>query len=409
MDLFEYQGKQYSPATASRLARRGRRHRRRGRRGRRRGSATRSSSRPRCRSAAAARPAASSWPTTPDEVREHAGKILGMDIKGHVVDARAGRAGRPTSPRSTTRSITLDRGREAAPGHGLGRGRRRDRGGRRGRPRRHRRGCTSTRSVGLRDYQRPRAGSSGRPRRRGRERRRRDPARSCTSCYVGGDATLVEINPLVLTRRRPGHRPRRQGHARRQRACTATPTCEELRDDVRESTRREQAAKEQGLQYVKLDGDVGIIGNGAGLVMSTLDMVNQAGGKRGQLPGHRRRRQRRGHGRPRSRSINSDPKVERCSSTSSAASPAATWWPTGSWRRSTASTLKVADGGAAGRHQRRGGPGDPRRARPSDRLVPAADHVDAARKAVELGASREAGAERWASSSTRTPGWSCRA
>lgn len=41
----------------------------------------------------------------------------------------------------------------------------------------------------------------------------------------------------------------------------------------------ESQAKEKGLQYVKLDGDVGIMGNGAGLVMSTLDVVDQAGGK----------------------------------------------------------------------------------------------------------------------------------
>jgi succinyl-CoA synthetase beta subunit len=38
-------------------------------------------------------------------------------------------------------------------------------------------------------------------------------------------------------------------------------------------------ANEKGLQYVKLDGEVGVIGNGAGLVMSTLDVVSQAGGK----------------------------------------------------------------------------------------------------------------------------------
>src|SRR4029453_16742341 len=42
---------------------------------------------------------------------------------------------------------------------------------------------------------------------------------------------------------------------------------------------QEQAAKEKGLNYIKLDGYVGIIGNGAGLVMSTLDVVAQAGGK----------------------------------------------------------------------------------------------------------------------------------
>jgi succinyl-CoA synthetase beta subunit len=41
----------------------------------------------------------------------------------------------------------------------------------------------------------------------------------------------------------------------------------------------QRRANEKGLQYVKLDGDVGIIGNGAGLVMATLDVVSQAGGK----------------------------------------------------------------------------------------------------------------------------------
>ena len=42
---------------------------------------------------------------------------------------------------------------------------------------------------------------------------------------------------------------------------------------------QEQMAKERGLTYVKLDGDIGILGNGAGLVMSTLDVVAQAGGQ----------------------------------------------------------------------------------------------------------------------------------
>jgi succinyl-CoA synthetase beta subunit len=41
---------------------------------------------------------------------------------------------------------------------------------------------------------------------------------------------------------------------------------------------QEQMARERGLTYVKLDGDIGILGNGAGLVMSTLDVVAQAGG-----------------------------------------------------------------------------------------------------------------------------------
>jgi succinyl-CoA synthetase beta subunit len=42
---------------------------------------------------------------------------------------------------------------------------------------------------------------------------------------------------------------------------------------------QERMAKERGLTYVKLDGDIGILGNGAGLVMSTLDVVAQAGGR----------------------------------------------------------------------------------------------------------------------------------
>ena len=52
---------------------------------------------------------------------------------------------------------------------------------------------------------------------------------------------------------------------------------EEL-DEAAAKDPQEQMAKEQGLTYVKLDGDVGILGNGAGLCMSTLDVVAQAGG-----------------------------------------------------------------------------------------------------------------------------------
>ena len=46
---------------------------------------------------------------------------------------------------------------------------------------------------------------------------------------------------------------------------------------------QERMAKELGVTYVKLDGDIGILGNGAGLVMSTLDVVAQAGGKDPEL------------------------------------------------------------------------------------------------------------------------------
>jgi len=52
-----------------------------------------------------------------------------------------------------------------------------------------------------------------------------------------------------------------------------------LRGQRRKSNPLEFEAKKEGLTYVKLDGDVGIVGNGAGLVMTTLDMVARVGGK----------------------------------------------------------------------------------------------------------------------------------
>ncbi|GAB2509502.1 ADP-forming succinate--CoA ligase subunit beta [Paramicrobacterium agarici] len=99
--------------------------------------------------------------------------------------------------------------------------------------------------------------------------------------YTGEDATLVEVNPLVLTEegdiialdgkvsldenagfRHPGH--------------------EELEDKAAADP-LEAKAKAQDLNYVKLDGEVGVIGNGAGLVMSTLDVVAYAGESHGNV------------------------------------------------------------------------------------------------------------------------------
>ncbi|WP_368497264.1 ADP-forming succinate--CoA ligase subunit beta [Herbiconiux sp. A18JL235] len=97
--------------------------------------------------------------------------------------------------------------------------------------------------------------------------------------YKGEDATLVEVNPLVLTEegdvialdgkvsldenagfRHPGH---------------------EALEDKDAADPLEAKAKANDLNYVKLDGEVGIIGNGAGLVMSTLDVVAYAGENHG--------------------------------------------------------------------------------------------------------------------------------
>jgi succinyl-CoA synthetase beta subunit len=95
--------------------------------------------------------------------------------------------------------------------------------------------------------------------------------------WLQEDASLAEINPLIVT-------PDREVKALDSKvslddnALYRHPENQELADKENEDP-IERRAKEQGVQYVKLDGDIGILGNGAGLVMSTLDVVAQAGGK----------------------------------------------------------------------------------------------------------------------------------
>jgi succinyl-CoA synthetase beta subunit len=96
------------------------------------------------------------------------------------------------------------------------------------------------------------------------------------AAFEGEDATLVEINPLIVT------------PDRRVVALDAKVTLDDnaafrhpdhaALDDTRDADPQELMARERGLTYVKLDGDIGIFGNGAGLVMSTLDVVAHAGG-----------------------------------------------------------------------------------------------------------------------------------
>jgi succinyl-CoA synthetase beta subunit len=95
--------------------------------------------------------------------------------------------------------------------------------------------------------------------------------------FVAEEAMLVEVNPMIVTPERDV------------KALDAKVTLDdnalfrhkanaELRDPSAEDP-QEQMAHERGLTYVKLDGDIGILGNGAGLVMSTLDVVAQYGGE----------------------------------------------------------------------------------------------------------------------------------
>jgi succinyl-CoA synthetase beta subunit len=95
-------------------------------------------------------------------------------------------------------------------------------------------------------------------------------------CFTEGDCDLAEINPLIL-------KPTGEVHA-----LDAKVTLDENAEfrhpewdafrGLTEMDDREKMAAEKGLQYIGLDGTVGIIANGAGLAMSTLDVVNQVGG-----------------------------------------------------------------------------------------------------------------------------------
>ncbi|WP_426737206.1 ADP-forming succinate--CoA ligase subunit beta [Plantibacter sp. 2H11-2] len=97
--------------------------------------------------------------------------------------------------------------------------------------------------------------------------------------YKGEDATLVEVNPLVLTEE--GRIVALDGKVSLdENAAFRHPNHAELEDTAAEDP-LELKAKENDLNYVKLDGEVGIIGNGAGLVMSTLDVVAYAGEQHG--------------------------------------------------------------------------------------------------------------------------------
>ncbi|MGE4566983.1 MAG: ADP-forming succinate--CoA ligase subunit beta, partial [Acidimicrobiales bacterium] len=95
--------------------------------------------------------------------------------------------------------------------------------------------------------------------------------------YVEGDADLVEINPLILTPEGKVHvldaKVTLDGNSVFRHPEYAVFEETQTRDE------REAAAHEQGLQYVGLDGTVGVIANGAGLAMSTVDVVNQVGGE----------------------------------------------------------------------------------------------------------------------------------
>ncbi len=207
------------------------------------------------------------------EVTEHAGNILDMDIKGHVV-RRLWIEGATDIAKEYYASFTLDRSAKLHLAMVSARG-----------------GVDIEQVVEedpdaiARLHVNPLDGLTLAAARELVERARLDlQAREGAAeillklydCYIEGDADLVEINPLVLTT---------DGEVRvldakvtlDDDAAFRHPEWAEI-DDLGDSTERERLAKSKGLSYIALDGSVGIIANGAGLAMSTVDMVSQVGG-----------------------------------------------------------------------------------------------------------------------------------
>ena len=208
-----------------------------------------------------------------DEVRTHAGNILGMDIKGHVV-RRVWVEHASDITREFYASFTLDRGAKLHLGMLSAQG-----------------GveieqvAAESPDAIARIHVDPVDGLTEDACREWVDAANLDPAaREGTvdillklwRCYVEGDADLVEINPLILT-------PEGRVHALDAKvtlddnAAFRHPEWDEFRG-LEELDDRERLAKEKHLQYIGLDGTVGIIANGAGLAMSTCDVVNQVGG-----------------------------------------------------------------------------------------------------------------------------------
>ena len=208
-----------------------------------------------------------------DEVREHAGNILGMDIKGHTVH-RLWVEHASDIDEEYYASFTLDR---AAKKHLL---------------MLSAEGGVEIEAVAERDpdaivklYIDPTVGLDAATARQAAVDAR-IPERALDGCadilvklyrcFTEGDCDLAEINPLILKPTGEVHaldaKVTLDGNAEFRHPEWAEYSATEVLDD------REQLAKTHDLQYIGLDGTVGIIANGAGLAMSTLDVVNQVGG-----------------------------------------------------------------------------------------------------------------------------------
>jgi succinyl-CoA synthetase beta subunit len=211
----------------------------------------------------------------PDEAEQHADAILGMDIGGHVV-RKLWIESASDIAREYYLSLTFDRG-EKKPLFMF-----------------TKEGGIDIEEVaeerpealvrlhvhpleGFQPYQARRLVYGAGIEEEGEQKQIAKIAEQLYAAFVGTDATLTEVNPLIVT-------PDGEVKALDSKftvddnALYKHPDIAEMRD-LDAYPAEERAAREKGVTYVKLDGEVGVLGNGAGLVMSTLDVVALAGGR----------------------------------------------------------------------------------------------------------------------------------
>jgi succinyl-CoA synthetase beta subunit len=208
-----------------------------------------------------------------DEVRRHAGAILGMDIKGHVVE-RVWVEHASDIAEEYYASFTLDR---SAKQHLLMLSAQ-------GGVEIEQVAATDPEAI-VRRHVDPVDGLSFETAREAATEARINPTAvdgvaavlvDLYRCYTDGDCDLAEINPLIL-------KPSGEVHALDAKVSLDAnaefrhPEWAEFKA-TEQLDERERLAREKHLQYIGLEGSVGIIANGAGLAMSTLDVVNQVGG-----------------------------------------------------------------------------------------------------------------------------------
>jgi succinyl-CoA synthetase beta subunit len=212
---------------------------------------------------------------TPDEAEQHAEAILGMDINGHVV-RKLWIESASDIAREYYLSLTFDRG-EKRPLFMFTK-----EGGIDIEEVAERRPEALVRLhvdpfEGFQPYQARRLVYGAGIEDDGEQKQIAKIAEQLYAAFIGTDALLTEINPLIVT-------PDGQVNALDSKftvddnALYKHPDVAEMRD-LDAYPAEERAAREKGVTYVKLDGEVGVLGNGAGLVMSTLDVVALAGGR----------------------------------------------------------------------------------------------------------------------------------